>query len=397
MARVTPDIILTKEQDIVLKAIFQWLDDRETPYLVVGGYAGTGKTTLIAHLRREMAGHRDWKKTRVAFCSYTGKATAVLRQKLKDAAALFSQDSCSTIHSLIYKPVLDEAGRITGWERTSALLAELIIIDEGSMVNGIIWNDLRSFGVPILVFGDHGQLPPVEGSFYLMQGAHYRLETIVRQAADNPIIQLSKAVREGHDIPFGRTGSTVVKYALQDPESWEVFESVVSRPSEEYLCVCGLNRTRVGLNKRIRQIREFEREEPQVNDRLICLKNNHLKALYNGMLGTVRRIENSPPHWYDATIILDDASEFEGKILRYQFNQQKTVRDDGMAVLPVSEKEFGELFDFGYALTVHKAQGSEADRVVVFEERMRLYDGEMWRRWLYTAVTRARESLIVFA
>jgi len=51
------------------------------------------------------------------------------------------------------------------------------------------------------------------------------------------------------------------------------------------------------------------------------------------------------------------------------------------------------LFDWGYALTVHKAQGSEADQVVLFEERFSFYDDEMWNRWLYTAVTRAKNEL----
>ena len=57
----------------------------------------------------------------------------------------------------------------------------------------------------------------------------------------------------------------------------------------------------------------------------------------------------------------------------------------------------GDLFDFGYALTVHKAQGSQAKRVILFEERFSQMTDDEWRRWLYTAVTRAEEELFIFS
>jgi ATP-dependent exoDNAse (exonuclease V) alpha subunit len=55
----------------------------------------------------------------------------------------------------------------------------------------------------------------------------------------------------------------------------------------------------------------------------------------------------------------------------------------------------GDLFDFGYALTVHKAQGSSADTVLLFEERNQHMSDDDWRRWLYTAVTRAERQLYI--
>ncbi len=388
------EITLTPDQQTALSDIMGWLKTSASPYLVVGGYAGTGKTTLIAYLRRELEANKTWKSKKVAFCSYTGKATSVLKTKLKENGALRPSDSCTTIHGLMYRPVLDDGGQILTWDRSNSIPADLIIIDEGSMVNSIIWNDLRAFRVPILVFGDHGQLPPVEGSFNLMEQAHVRLETIVRQAHDNPIIRLSRHVREGGTIPFGDF-RTVHKYSLSDSDAWEKFESIVSRPSDEYLCICGTNRTRIGLNGRIRALKDFESEGPVTNDRVICLRNNHAKAIFNGMLGTVTRMKESGEHWYQAEITFDETTKFDGKILKYQFNQPKTLSDK-TGTLPVKEKDFGDLFDFGYALTAHKAQGSEADRVIVFEERMPAYDDEMWRRWLYTAVTRAREELFIF-
>jgi len=391
------EITLNSDQQTVLQAILLWLENRTTAYISVGGYAGTGKTTLIAYFRNELATQVKWKNVNVAFCSYTGKAASVLRTKLQDANAMRPNDSCSTIHSLIYRPVLDDVGQISSWERAITLNYGLIVIDEGSMINAVIWQDLLRFNIPILVVGDHGQLPPIEGGFNLMQKPDLRLERIVRQAEDNPIIALSKQVREGKPIPYGTHGS-VRKYSLQEYDSMDVFESLFTSKDDDYLCICGINRTRVGLNQKIRALKEFELPTPQRGDRVICLKNNHAKAIYNGMIGRLKEIAPED-HWYNVEVDFDGMRlPYSGKILKYQFNQQKTVKADTLGLPPgLSERQFGDLFDFGYALTCHKAQGSEAQRVVVFEERMRMYDDEMWRRWLYTAVTRAREELYIFA
>lgn len=392
-----PTIILNTDQQQVLSQIIDWLREEPSPYLAVGGYAGTGKTTLIAYLRKEMARSDKFKHKKVAFCCYTGKATAVLRQKLSEADALLKGDSCSTIHSLIYTPVVEE-GHIAEWTRSPSIACDLVIVDEGSMVNEVIWRDLLSYRKPILVVGDHGQLPPVEGRFNLMESPALRLEHIVRQAEGNPIITLSKRVREGGSIPFGTLGSGLAKYSLQEYESRELFEGLVTGRSDDYLCICGLNRTRIHLNQSIRVARGIENSLPERGDRVICLKNNHAKFIYNGMLGAITFIEPLDEHWYEASIAMASGTTFEGKILKHQFNAATTFRGTGIGPAEgLSEKEFGDLFDFGYCLTVHKAQGSEAARVVLFEERMRAYDEEMWRRWLYTAVTRAREELYIFA
>jgi exodeoxyribonuclease-5 len=391
-------LTLNPGQQAVEEYLIDWLHRPDSTWITVGGYAGTGKTTLIAHLREHLMAiaHSPFKS--VAFCCYTGKAASILYQKLKAADSLTDTDSCGTIHRLIYKALVDDTGRILAWERNPILTEDLIIVDEGSMVNQRIWNDLLSYGKPIIVFGDHGQLPPVEGSFSLMAEPRLLLDTIVRQAQDNPMIQLSQLVRHGEPIPFGGS-KPVRKLSLSEPDTWDVFENEVTKPLSEWLCVCARNKTRLGLNKRIRELRGFESAEPTRGDRVICLKNNYAKLIFNGMLGTIKDISLKQPHWYEAIIDLEEEGvPYSGTISRYQFNQATTFRADRMPEnVDISERELGDLFDFGYALTVHKAQGSEADRVLVFEERMAAYDEQMWRRWLYTAITRAKKELIVFA
>src|SRR5690606_5582715 len=115
------------------------------------------------------------------------------------------------------------------------------------------------------------------------------------------------------------------------------------------------------------------------------------KQIFNGMQGEIKSIMPDNEDWYYAEIIMDDGGLFKGLISVKQFGQTQTLnftenRKDTMK---------GDLFDFGYAITVHKAQGSQARRVILFEERFAKMDDEMWRRWLYTAVTRAEEELFI--
>ncbi|MCL5090522.1 MAG: AAA family ATPase, partial [Patescibacteria group bacterium] len=152
---------LSSDQQRVLDNLLDWFKDQnKTRFITVGGYAGTGKTTLIGILRQQLL--KDNKKLKIAFCSYTGKAARVLRHKLLEADSLKTKDSLSTIHSLIYSPIEDERTQeIIGWKKKEEIEADLIVIDEASMVDFSIWQDLLSFGQPIIAVGDHGQLPPI--------------------------------------------------------------------------------------------------------------------------------------------------------------------------------------------------------------------------------------------
>jgi len=388
---------LSKEQKRVLDAIIHWWKDEPEQYVTLGGYAGTGKTTLLGEIRTAL--RKEINGLRVAFCCYTGKASRVLSQKLAEAGAVSEDDFCGTIHQLIYDPVFDDGGRVIDWKKVEAVEFDLIVIDEASMVNEEIWRDLLSYGVRIIAVGDHGQLPPIEGKLNLMAAPRFKLEEIHRQEAGNPIIALSMMVRREGVIPAGRYGPGVVKMDRKLDETAEAVNGNFARYDTDTMVICGLNRTRVELNRRIRSTLGFEAEEPCPGERVICLKNNWLSkecVVLNGMLGTIKTIRKSRKkgqwHWYRAAIEMDwEEKPYRGRILRYQFNSPQTL----VSAEGVHYKERGDLFDWGYALTVHKAQGSQAKKVILFEEPSRLWQGEMWRRWLYTAVTRAQEELLI--
>lgn len=382
------EIKLSREQRAVAKHVAEWFASGGDS-LTIGGLAGTGKTTLAQTLPSMLG----LGASEVAYCAYTGKAVAVLNRRLRGVEA-------KTFHRLMYSPIevhcsrcprsRDEDARCHGhcircgleWSRTPRLdpRVRLIVVDEASMVDEAIHDDLLAFGVPVLWIGDHGQLPPVRGSFNLMADPDLRLETIHRQVADSPILKMAMLARETGRVPFGEYGPGVIKrhrdgtLDVDDVDDW----------SSDLLVLCGFNKTRVHMNRAIRMHRGFPPDEPVAGDRVICLRNNNEVGVHNGMTGTVVECAERGDDAYELRVKLDgEDREYCRRVSREQFNAEKTVSETPRKL---------DLWDFGYCMTVHKAQGSEAERVVLMEERLR---GGEHARWLYTGITRAKSRLEV--
>ncbi len=374
---------LSPDQQAAHDAVLTWATFPEPQTLTLGGLAGTGKTTTIAQIVTSL---RARGRTRIAFCCFTGKASLVLRRKLERAAVLHN-DYCGTIHGLIYKPEKRD-GKIT-WRKIDRLDADIIILDEASMVDEVIYRDLLSYKLPILAVGDHGQLPPVSGALNLMSAPAVRLEKIHRQAADNPIVQMSLRAREGQGILTGDYGA-VKKVCRQQ------LAVTVDRYPDWFeaagMVLCGTNSTRAALNHLLRARRGFAGAIPQPGERVICLRNQREQDLFNGLTGVLKVLEvkdvreGEPPRYAHAVVDIDGGRSWEGTLRLDQFGNAKTIQ--------VFEKEIA-LFDWGYAMTVHKAQGSEAPVVVVLEECAWMETEDLRRRWRYTAYTRAAERLLI--
>jgi exodeoxyribonuclease-5 len=381
---------LSQKQKDILDEILKWKKELRRQYITLGGYAGTGKTTLMGYLSNILRDEN--KKLKIAFCSYTGKASRILQRKLRDTKSIGKYDYVGTIHRLIYRPIMDDDGEIISWTRLDVdeFLYDMIIVDEASMVTSDIWNDLLSYGKPILAVGDHGQLPPIEGKFNLMEMPDFRLEEIYRQEANNPIIKVSELARKYGSIPVQSYSNTVKKLDKREVDTGEFLQSMFEGYDSDTMVLTGYNASRIKLNKGIRQLLGFESADPTMGDRVICLKNNHREDIYNGMMGTVLDVteEGSDDFkYFDMEVEFDDEDfPFLGKVSKEQFNKDSTL---------FNVPEGVNLFDFGYALTVHKAQGSQAKKVVVFEERFSKMDDDMWRKWLYTAITRASDELYI--
>ena len=129
---------LSPDQLKAKQTILDWINStRRSSYLTLGGYAGTGKTSLISEVRKSLP--KNWK---VAFCAYTGKASGVMKDKLLASAAITSLDYVGTIHGLCYRVRTDEETGLNVFERVSWIDYNLIIVDEASMVNEELFHDL---------------------------------------------------------------------------------------------------------------------------------------------------------------------------------------------------------------------------------------------------------------
>lgn len=387
---------LTTEQSEVLQDVWNWLHQPKTLFFRVGGYAGTGKTTWIAALRWVIAKkHPEWN---VAFAAYTGKAAEVLRGKLqKLPGGVAKGDSISTLHGLLYQPIVGAQGRIDGWRRRDELAYNVIVIDEASMIPSDIWQDVLRFRVPVVAVGDHGQLPPIGDSHSLMEEPERVLTQIHRQVADSPILEVATLARTTGQVPVGKYGPGVEKIDMANSEAMVRIDEFYQTWNPQTLFIVGRNKTRLAINHSVRSVLGRLSDQPESGDRVICLRNNWQKGIYNGMTGTLQSVQpvrgdDGDVRSYEAEVVGDDGSVFySGLMAAEQFLSEATLD------LSKKEREVrGELFDFGYALTAHKAQGSQAKRVIVIEERTQHMSDEDWRRWLYTAVTRAEEELYVF-
>ena len=261
--------------------------------------------------------------------------------------------------------------------------AALIVVDECSMVDEALGRDLMSFGTPILVLGDPGQLPPITGGgFFTDAEPDFLLTEIHRQARDNPIIELAMHVREGRELMHGDYGTAKII------SKREVDSDLVLSADQVLL---GINRTRRRYNQRLRELKGFEGVYPQAGDKLVCLRNDQVKGLLNGSLWNVMTASKETTKPGINLLIKPEDDDMDRGAAKIRL--LKAVFEDPDADVPWSTKKRFDDFDYGYALTVHKAQGSQWNNVVLFDESFAFRDTR--ERWLYTAITRAAERLTI--
>ncbi len=355
MLATTTGVDLSQEQ---LRAVDQLLAF-PTQVQTMGGYAGTGKTTVI----RTLAAHlRDFR-----VCAFTGKAANVLVRKGVPA---------STIHSLIYKPVeeryLDSRNvwrKKTVFKRKAAFEVHIggFIVDEASMVSRGIYDDLLSFGKPVIFVGDHGQLEPVSDRFNLMQDPDVTLEKIHRNAGE--IARFAEFVREGNAPVDWKTAPGGMVRFLPPGRVNEIL-----RATDQ--AICAYNSTRVAINRTVREQLRRPPDRPVAGDRVMCLQNIKTSGLFNGMQGILTSVGPSNRLTFEA-----QGQRFPVSYEPRHFNCER------------AEPAFGTgrvSFEYAWAITCHKAQGDEWDDVAVIQEWLPNCNRA---RWAYTAASRARQRL----
>lgn len=371
-------------------------------YTVIAGYAGAGKSTLVRFIIEELKTY-GVKETDVCFACFTGKAAQVLLKK--------GNKNVITLHKLLYKSIPKESGGFVRIPNPS-IPYKIVVVDEVSMAPKTLMDLLFKHNVYVICLGDPFQLPPVDKKEdnHLLDAPHIFLDEIMRQAQESEIIQLSMAIRENRPIEVfqGKEVQILNKEELNTGMLTWADQILVAT-----------NATRVSINTQMRKLLNFG-EKPQDGDKIICLRNywdcfsDNEEPLVNGTIGILKNsfltkrylpsiVKSTDGLSYIDLIVGDFISdsgmyfhslEMDKKMIDtgefsldwktvYQLNRNPKTRD-----IPPLE------FTYGYAITCHKAQGSEWDKVLVIEEKFP-FDKIEHARWLYTAVTRSSEKLVL--
>lgn len=361
---VAPAISLTEEQQSTVDAIITWLTSGSNQEFHLGGYAGTGKTTVIKFLRKVLKEQRLLS----VVCAFTGKAVFVLQRKGVNA---------QTIHSLIYETEIHDDGTISFHKKYRLLpIPKIIIVDEASMISTELYNDLKSYGIKLLFVGDPGQLEPVGDNPNLMAKCDVVLSKIHRQAEKSPIIRLANDVRQGGKLIHQSSDELTIMKKTLSPSMAQEFDQII----------CARNKTRSMINEKIRQFLGNTGKHALCDkEKIIVLRNNSNFGVFNGMILFMDRIiEDTPNYW-----LCDLKDEFGKKYRKLPI--WKTPFDREIDKNERIPKEY-IYTDYAYAITCHKSQGSEWESVCVIDEWM---PPQVWdmKRWRYTSITRAAKKL----
>lgn len=368
-------------------------------YTTISGYAGTGKSTLVKFAIAALGVRED----RVAYATFTGKAAEVLRKKGNTGAC--------TLHKLLYDHFPKPGGGFIRKPKTS-LDCDVVVVDEVSMAPKSMIDMLLSHKVYVIFLGDPFQLPQInkDESHDILENAHIFLDEVMRQAAESEIIQISMKIRNGEPIDFMKGKEVIII-----PKS-ELVEGHLTWADQ---ILCGTNATRENINRQMREIYGFS-GLPQDGEKMICLRNywddcaDNGDALVNGTTGTLRNpfetfrmipnyipIDNHRMDVIQGDFVTSDGSTFNSVEMdkKLLIDGVKCITDGKILFrLGKLKNKIGDIvpreFAFGYAITTHKAQGSEWDKVLVIEEKFP-FSKEEHARWLYTAVTRASEKLVL--
>ena len=430
-------------QAAAIREIRDWFETRteEQQVFRLFGYAGSGKSTVLKFALDELglSPHRSAKDgpcvPGVVTATFTGKAALVLTRKGTPAR---------TIHSLIYsvteateeeveaagkrvREAEEAARRLSGFDRTTAEAtieamrqalsamkrprfalnpqsdaadARLIVLDEVSMVGEDMARDLMSFGKPILVLGDPGQLPPIKGDgAFTRDEPDVMLTEIHRQAAESAIIRLATMARTGEPIGFGSYDAHVAKMRKGDVTPGQALHGGQ--------LICGMNATRLQINNAMRAAAGLGGTwlPTGAAEKIVCLKNQNDLGLINGMFVTLEDIVDEGSLFFSAVVTDEDGRRVgpvdrdgrPGRLRLYKghfedhvaFDRTRHDRD-------WKDKKHLTEATFGWAITAHKAQGSQWENVIVWDDGLGRTEIDR-RRWLYTAITRAERGLVLLA
>ena len=391
-------MVLTNKQEEALKICLQRYRDKE-PYTCIAGYAGVGKSTVVKFIISAL----QLAPEEVAYVSFTGKAASVLNQK--------GCPNASTAHKLLYFSKRLPTGNFIFKPRESLDgNYKLIIVDEVSMLPADLWALLLSHRIHIIALGDPFQLPPIykETDNHVLDHPHVFLDEVMRQAKDSEIIRLSMDIRAYKPIFYQKGNEVQVVHSSQVVGGMYTWADQI---------ITATNKKRKEINDYMRKVNGFG-TEPQVGDKIICCRNcwetfdkSGMSPLINGTIGYLTKATQKDLH-YSMMNGLVPTTRVVNASFKSEFDEEYTDILIDYKALSVGEKFLTPQqeyklsknsaykhfipveFNYGYAITCHRAQGSQWDKVLVFEESFPR-DREEHARWLYTACTRPAKKLVL--
>lgn len=365
-------------------------------YTCISGYAGSGKSTLVKFIVSALQIPED----DIVYACFTGKACNVLQQK--------GNKNVSTLHRLLYEFRPRSNGTFYRIPKTE-LEYRIVIVDEVSMASKELMDQLFRHNVYVICLGDPFQLPPINPNddHHLLDHPHVFLDEIHRQAQESEIIRVSMDIRAGR--PLERFDGNDVKIINNN----ELVDGMYLWADQ---ILCAKNDTRIGINNYVRNMLGRE-GEPQEGDKVICLRNywdvldSEDNPLINGTIGYLKNNHTELRRYpfyingggafevintgiitetnscftnlnLDKKLILEGVKTLDPK------TEWRLMKDDRLSWIVPME------FTYGYAVTVHKFQGSSAKNILVIEENFP-FSKEEHARWLYTAVTRAIDKAVI--
>jgi exodeoxyribonuclease-5 len=413
---------LTKGQEQARQMVEKLLDEDEGRFAVLSGYAGTGKTSCLKFIAEQHG-------RPIVLCP-TGKAAL----RVTEATGLQAQ----TIHRFLYKASEDPKTGEPRWTKKSMdeiaptlPTNGLIIVDEASMVSEEIWRDIWTFcgpiGLKVVLVGDRFQLPPVvkkdeEGNWKtfsaltdLKTSFRTDLTEVCRQALDSPIIKASMMIRQGEIQAM-----EAITDILPGTPRNKLVESFLAQEAGSRALIAHTNAKRQELNLDVREHLGYDVRHIEPGEPLLVLFNNYGLDRFNGEVVEFGGWE-TPPNGHVAvrdrfknisSMMSFGLADIEGAAAVLS-QEEVFAQCDGMPMTTIKRAGTHYAMDrwgydkltappvlnanLGYALTAHKAQGSEWNDVTVVVEKtiggsQGLY-GLEGRRFLYTAITRARKNV----
>lgn len=361
--------------------------DESQEIMILDSPGGCGKT----HVLRVACGLMDKTSIEYAVGTFTGRAASqVSKEGVKNV---------STLHSLLLEPVLDDNGDLIRFtdrspDEVASTIGQVLICDESSMIPSEMYKKLKKicdrFKIKFVLIGDSAQLEPIEPEqtkgFNSMDqsGEHLKLTHNFRHAAGSSVAGLAMHLREENSIPLKKA------HDLRMTSKTAIKKLDFHQKNHFDVIICGMHKMRRQMNRLVRTARGYEGEIPEVGETVVCRRNDVLESLKinNGELYEVLAVYHSR---------VNDCHAFRLQCKDKNLTVIVNVPDESWT----EDGKFGrkiaghpvQSFQFGYALTCHSMQGSQADNIMYVDEDVSFFLDQ--QRFRYTAVSRAAKHLTV--